>query len=81
MNYPAASSGVSLKAMKRPKGLGIKPFATQINFPLVDSPENSEKTLCAFYWDSAVARWQVIMRESIGNNLMTVQTQHFSYWQ
>jgi len=25
MNYPAASSGVSLKALKRPKGRGIRP--------------------------------------------------------
>jgi len=53
----------------------------QIHFPISDSHENSENMICAFYWDSDEARWQVIMPERIGNGLMTVQTDHFSNWQ
>ena len=53
----------------------------QISFPSMDSPENSDKMLCAFYWDTALGIWQVAMPESFANNLMTIQTQRLSYWQ
>lgn len=53
----------------------------QIKFPSIDTPENSGKMLTAFYWDSSKGNWQIVMPESFENDLMTVKTQHFSYWQ
>ncbi len=52
----------------------------QITFPILDLPENSEKLLSAFYWDTAEAKWQVVVPESIASNSMIIQTPHFSYW-
>lgn len=53
----------------------------EIKFPSIDTPENTGKMLCAFYWDGFTSSWQVVMPESFENNLMIVKTQDFSYWQ
>lgn len=52
----------------------------QIKFPSTFTPE-SGKMLCAFYWDTTTSSWQIAMPESFEGDLMTVKTQHFSYWE
>jgi hypothetical protein len=52
----------------------------QIKFPSYFTPE-SGKMLCAFYWDTTDSSWKVAMPESFEGALMTVKTEHFSYWE